>query len=376
MIRISNGPLHHFFGYYGICPWDSTNRYHLALETDFHDRKVRSDDEAAIGLIDVHNGNFDRFGVTRAFNLQQGAMMHWIDAGFGEEFTYNDWEGDRLVTRAIHPVSRATRTVEGAIAAVSPCRTRAIGLNYARIYTQISYYGYANTQYSRETLTPIPDDDGLFMMDLQTGTCELMLAMPEVRAALPYPGLEREPHYLFHVVFSPDGRRMVFICRPCRPGGGAVHSLWIVNTDGTGLRCLIDYRHVVSHFDWIDDERLMISCNVLGTDQFVSLHVDTGQATPMPIEGFPADGHNAFSPDGGWLVCDTYPEGPGRACRLLLYDVEQKQTHHLGSFAHPATIKGGWRCDLHPRWSLDSKIISFDSVHEGTRQIYMATLSA
>jgi len=34
---LTRGPRRHFFGYYDKCPWDSTGRYALALETDFAD---------------------------------------------------------------------------------------------------------------------------------------------------------------------------------------------------------------------------------------------------------------------------------------------------------------------------------------------------
>ena len=60
-------------------------------------------------------------------------MMHWINVGLEEEFTYNDWEGDRLVSRAINPETRASRTIEGAVAAVSLSTPYAIGLNFARM---------------------------------------------------------------------------------------------------------------------------------------------------------------------------------------------------------------------------------------------------
>ncbi len=32
-------------------------------------------------------------------------------------------------------------------------------------------------------------------------------------------------------------------------------------------------------------------------------------------------------------------------------------------------------CDLHPRWAQDGSTITFDSVHEGTRQIYALDVS-
>ena len=34
---LTRDPRRHFFGYYDKCPWDSTGRYALALETDFAD---------------------------------------------------------------------------------------------------------------------------------------------------------------------------------------------------------------------------------------------------------------------------------------------------------------------------------------------------
>jgi len=87
--RLSAKGRHHFFGYYGINPWDRGKRYHLALETDFDNRIPTINDQAQVGLVDIRSSRFIPLAKTNAFNFQQGSMMHWIDAGFGEEFVYN-----------------------------------------------------------------------------------------------------------------------------------------------------------------------------------------------------------------------------------------------------------------------------------------------
>ena len=151
-----------------------------------------------------------------------------------------------------------------------------------------------------------------------------------------------------------------------------MNSLWTVNLDGAGLECLIGYGSKISHFAWINDDSIMISSDVLGGMEFLSLNIQTKEMERMHIDQFPSDGHNAFSPDYRWIVCDTYPEGTNRKCRMLLHNRDTRETLLLGSFSHPSHISGDWRCDLHPRWSPDGTIVTFDSVHEGTRQIYSA----
>ena len=155
--RLTSGPKHHFFGYYGIRALNRSQRYHLALETDFHTRVAEKDDNAQVGLVDMETHEFIPYANTSAFNLQQGSMMHWIDIGFGEEFTYNDWEDGKLVSRVINPETKGMRTIHGAIASVSPTEPIALGLNFARMRVCRRVVGYANDYYQAETADPIPE---------------------------------------------------------------------------------------------------------------------------------------------------------------------------------------------------------------------------
>jgi hypothetical protein len=99
-------PGHHSFGYYDKCPWDLSGRYLLALRAPFCDRSPEAEDVATLGLVDLHEGDrFRPFAETRAWNWQQGCMLHWLRAPFaaspaggvppgeGSLVVYNDRDG-------------------------------------------------------------------------------------------------------------------------------------------------------------------------------------------------------------------------------------------------------------------------------------------
>jgi len=371
---LTSGPKHHFYGYYGVSPWDRAMRYHLALETDFHNRPPTAADKARVGLADARTGAFAACAETAAFNFQQGSMLHWIDAGRGEEFTFNDWEGDRLVSRAVHPETKARRTLEFAIEAVSPREPIALGLNYGRMSLCRPVVGYALPKPPGE-LVPYPEDDGLFRVDLATGKGRLVLSIKEVIAALPADETRIGPAYFNHIDFSTDGGRVLFLCRIKKPDGGFLSSLWTVDPDGKNPACQIDYRHKVSHFVWLAPRHLLITTDVLGRMGFVEFTDGQKDFKAVGAGVLPGDGHPALSPDRRWIACDSYAGGRDPERELMLFRMADGRKVSLGRFASPEPYSGDIRCDLHPRWSPDARLVSFDSIHEGLRQIYLADVA-
>ena len=353
--------------------------YHLALQTDFHTHRPRPEDTATVGLIHRETHEFIPYAKTSAFNLQQGSMMHWIplrqnltpDAA-REEFTFNDWEDGTLVSRALTPASGAVRTIQGAIAAISPTAPLAIGLNYARMAHCRPVVGYA-THTDPNEVDLHPEDDGLFLLNLQDGSSKLVLSIADVIRASGDPRLTGKRAWFNHVLFNTDGSRLLFFCR-VRAENGHRTSLWTVNPDGSDLEMQIPYDYKVSHFDWRTATRILVSSDVSGEMGFVEFTDGHRDFTPIGRGVLPTDGHASFSPDRTWLLCDTYPRGTARTAELMLYHIAENRKITLGEFHHPPQFTGDIRCDLHPRWAPDGKTITFDSVHEGSRQIYLVTL--
>lgn len=96
---VTTGPRHHFFGYYDKPPWDATGAYMLALETPLADRAPGPDDVALVGLVDLEAGcRFNPVAETRAWNWQQGTMLHWVPGAADRLIAFNDRRGDSFVT--------------------------------------------------------------------------------------------------------------------------------------------------------------------------------------------------------------------------------------------------------------------------------------
>ena len=377
--KLSTLPKHHFFGYYGINPWDRTGRHHLALETDFHTHRPLPEDIATVGLIDRETHQFVPHAKTAAFNLQQGSMMHWIDCiatddsdGVTLEFTFNDWEDGKLVSRAVNPSTGVVRTIQGAIAAVSPTEPIAIGLHYGRMAHCRAVVGYA-THSEASDVEAQPEEDGLYQLKLRDGSSKLVLSIADVVRASDDAQMLGKRAWFNHVLFNTDGTRLLFFCR-VRQEKGFYTSLWTVNPDGSDLEMQIPFGYRVSHFDWRTPTRILVSSDIVDEMGFVEFTDGSRDFKPIGRGILPNDGHASFSPNREWLLCDTYPRGSERLAQLMVYNIAENRKIILGEFHHEDQFTGDIRCDLHPRWAPDGRTITFDSVHEGSRQIYFLEL--
>ena len=81
------------------------------------------------------------------------------------------------------------------------------------------------------------------------------------------------------------------------------------------------------------------------------------------------DGHPSFSPDGQWIVTDTYPDR-ARMRRLLLCGPADKTMIEVAAFHSPWRYDGPKRCDLHPRWDPSGQLRSIDSTHGESADVH------
>ncbi len=338
------------------------------------DRPPTAGDEAVVGVVDVRDEKFLPVSGTRAWNFQQGAMLHWLPTA-AATVLFNDRREGRFVCVAHEVDSGAERIVGPAIAALSDDGTLAATLNYARIAGTRPGYGYAGLE-DPAAAENMPVGDGLGLLEVATGRHRIVVSFADLaRRQEEQLAYGQTKVWFNHVLFNPSATRLAFLCRWVPRGQKKwLTQMWTVNADGEDLvRCLDG--PLVSHFDWKDEQTLIAWAGVEGLDAMWEFdHKRRGRAAAMFRGVIPHDGHICYSHDRRWVISDTYP-GPDGRRELYLVEYATGEKISLGTYHSPIHPKlHEIRCDLHPSWSADDRYIAFDGMHEGTRQRYLLEL--
>ncbi len=400
---------HYFFGYYDKCPWNKKGDRILMHRTNFVDRFPNPNDHAEIGYISPNGGSeFVKIADTTAWNWQQGSQLQCLSDE--EKVVYNDRQEGQLITVILDLVTCEKHIIETPIYTVSPSGRYALSLNYARLFDMRKEYGISGLE-DRWHNVLCPEDDGIYIIDLQTGTTKLIISIAQAAAVDYYPMGEGAKHWVNHMMFNPSGRRFCFLHRFLR-GDKIMHSrLLTANLDGSDLRLL--FKGMVSHYSWKDDTAILtwagkrkilgdvkrkpslfmmrarrclkpiyyamgkpriLMQKVIGDSFYIIEDKVNGTVERFAFGKLASDGHCTFSPNRKWILTDGYTDSMNRL-PLFLYDIHKEAVLEIGRFPTPKALHGPLRVDLHPRFNRDGTKICIDSAMDGSRQMYVIDVS-
>ncbi len=372
VVALTQGPRHHFFGYFDIQTCDSTGSYVLAMESDFDDHFPRADDTATIGMVEWETKRFHPLTETRAWNPQQGCMLHWLPTAPDRKIIYNDRDGDRFVAVVLDVFSGEKRMLPMPVAALTNDGHMALSLNYARLRQCRRTVGYSGLD-DPNSHVPHPSDDGLFALDLESGDYRLLCSYEQLFEMNPVEEARNATMWFNHPTVNTDDSRVTWVVRYLTEDGPwiAKSAFLVADLNGAGPEFLIPYGNV-SHHDWLDPERILVWTDLDGRGEcFNLLNVVSGESEAVARDDILQDGHCAFSGDRRRLVVDSYASNsPDRMQTLFLWDMQQQHLEVMGRFFQPPYAAAEWKCDLHPRWDRHDRWVVFDSTHEGSRQMY------
>lgn len=371
----------YLYGYFDKCPWDITDRYVLGHNVPFIDRAPMPEDRITIGMIDTYNGNkFIPLTETSAFCWQMASLAQWTNNPSGTEIIYNDRAEDHFISVIMDVKTGIKRVVDSPVFCISPDGKHGLSVNFSRLDIERPGYGYPGFKDPSGTIDH-PKDDGIFLVDLEKNTSKLIISLDDIVKINHLPTMDGVINRVYHLLFSPDGKRFVFFHRWRMPDGWHSTRMFTANYDGTDIYPL-NIEEMTSHYTWIDNSKIIAYANRNGIGWRYFEFTDKTQDIKIIGDGlFDGDGHCTYSPDRKWMLTDTYPDKEHYRS-LMVYNLEKGIRYNIGRFYSGASeltkyepIAASLRCDLHPRFSRKGDKILIDSLHEGPRKMYVINMA-
>jgi len=349
-----------FFGYYDKSPLNSSNKYIIYHETDLISTSQKPDSSQNIFVILQNHQTKEVLKKikTSAYNWQQGSKLMWVDE---DNFVFNDYLKGKYISRIFNIKTKKETIINFPIYDVH-CDF-AYTLSFEKLMEVRPDYGYRNHISSLELIS---GDEGVFKINLKTN--EIVNIVPlSLLEDLRNKNDNNELDWINHIMISPNGQKIMFLHR-WEIAKEKFDSLYVVDSNGKNLKC-ISNNGMVSHCFWKNNLVIIgYLRNKQGIDNYYEINVETGECVFISdkIKKF-GDGHPSIC--GDKMIFDTYPN-KSRMKELFVYEFKTDNLRKLGEFYESFNFLGENRCDLHPRFSYDGKLVFIDSVHTGRRKLY------
>lgn len=350
---------HVFCGYYDYFP--IFNQKLLCQSVKKFSKTCKNNSE--IGYFDLITGQYVRLTETSAWCWQQGSRLHWSQDG--QFIIYNDVSNSNYCTHFFDVEKRKIlKTIIPALYDMNLSEKIGASLNFSRLQRLRKGYGYDKLP-DETILDNAPENDGLFLVDIVNNTSRLVVSLYDLASDVD-PNHENQ-HYLNHICFSPNGAKIMFFhiwTSSSWPGWKTRLCVYRIESDEL---IFLEETDNVSHYNWINNEELLITGSSLGTkESFYRIYNEcTKTYSIVDSEQLHLDGHPTVIKGKKGFISDTYPS-KSMIQELFYYDLEQQKRSNLVYLYSDPRLTSEFRCDLHPK--VQDKSIVVDTTFQKNKR--------
>lgn len=430
--RLTDGPNHHLFGFHDLKISNNSGDKYLALEVETMNRPPLPNELFGVGY--VKNWQFVKVGETTALNYPQGARQQWVadtecftvNNRVGDVWGCDLYDAttNQLVDRYEATAHMLTKDGKYAFGLDYARLHRLGGYGYTGIFDKGADDALPTD--SGITIMDMKTKEVKLLVSVrQVAECGVSNLSGKTHHYLTHLCLNPSSTRVafLHRYFMPDGGLMTRLMTigidgsnlRCLGQGFLSHYDWkdddhiyIYGRSGSSVDAMrnnpIMQNPLVKGSVRLAKKciKMVIGKNkgiVSGMSFLMITDADEPKVSAFAKDIIPLDGHPMTHPfNKNWCICDTYPDAVGDR-DLFLYNFDEDLRINMGKFRRLfqdpdvalkdqflmgmdenilktvsleqiTFTRSGLHCDLHPRWSADGKWAVFDSIHEGTRQIY------
>ncbi len=364
---VSSDNKEHLFGYYDKSPWDVSGTKMIYMQVNDADKYTASSEPANIILKNLTTNVEKVIAQTHSWNVQQGCMLQWIGPDFEDKIIFNDFQNGDYCSVIYNIVTGERRVMPMPVYSVSSDGRTALALDFARLNTLRPGYGYCNlVDFSAKHACP--DDTCIWRMDIDKGDVKPLFTYRSLFNFQTRPDMKGAFHKVNHIMINPTGNRFMFLHRWILDGV-KYDRLITADMDGSNPYILLD-DDMVSHCNWRNDNTIIAWAHTHESgNHYYILKDKTTEKEVFASDELVVDGHPSYSPDGRYIITDTYPSFKRKQSLFLIKADSLTIAKIAEVYANPK-YKNENRCDLHPRWKRDSSEICFDGAQGKYRQVY------
>lgn len=365
---------HIFFGYHDVTPFDKKDAAILANRVRYH-TGAKQGNVMEVGYYNINDGKeFIKIDETTAWCWQMGCRLQWLPNS-DNKIIYNKTILNKYQSVVYDIIQkREVNIYKQPLYSIAPNGSFGISLNFSRLQRLRPGYGYKDLPDDSQN-DPMPSDDGLWLVNLNTGDAEMILSCADVAEYESTNFSEPTEHYFNHILWSPDSKHFSFLHLLRFNNGKRIGRAFLYNIDKKTIHPL-EMSGYISHFSWKNnDEILMYSRNSQTGTGLNLYNITNRNVRRIAPDIIKTDGHPMFSPVNPDIVLlDSYPQKPFMERFLYIINLTENNRDDIGIFYSPPSLKGENKCDLHPRWNKLGNRVAVDSAHNGQRQIVVLEL--
>lgn len=365
--------------------------------------KENSNKKIDICLWDFTNSKIKKIDETNIWSWEQGARLQWLD----ETHTIYNQDYNQNPSSIIYNITNNNKKKLNSCIYSKNNNGLILTINYSRLWKLWKSYGYNNLKDLSLDIKNKPNDDGIFLCDLNDNK-RLILSIERAVKLCDLENIDKD-FFLCHPTFNPLGNKFVCLLRYFNDSGALIS--YLICSDIEEGKNIVLAREKVSHFEWLNDKEIIVWCrnlnkkiinlrnnsflekkifppirkilafskinfkNKILTNDYHLINIEKPlKLIKLDNKLLNEDGHPQISPNKNFLITDTYANSKGYM-KLLLLNINTKKVYVLGEFKVAEYLqKNNLKYDLHPRWDNSGKLISIDSSHVGSRQSFILNI--
>ncbi|GAA1687197.1 hypothetical protein GCM10009808_00230 [Microbacterium sediminicola] len=414
--RLSNGIFPAIHRFYDTSPISPSGRYITFTELPYEDHLPYPGDEATVVVVDLVTGEDIYRSRTIAWDTQLGAQPQWGATDkqlFFNRMSRSDWLPYGVI---VDPATGEERRLGGTVYMASPDGRKVASPNLTRIGIAQAGYGVIVPPTHMPRAVGAPIDDGLFVTDVESGDCTLLVSLAELHSQFEKEldvRLSEGALIGFHVKWSPGGDRLMYIIRWRASNTDAPPRNWIITMDADGSNrkiALNDARWLGGHHpNWCPDGDRIVMNLVFPNRRVFSSKVahlmdKVGRKFKVPLykpwyslrlASFRYDGsdlaiiapsqlgsgHPTWDDGMESVLTDAYPSEPvtqgDGTVPIRLVSAQRDQSTELIRIRTKPVFAGPrqeWRVDPHPAWDPPHGGFVFNARIDDVRGVYYANM--